>query len=41
MQDICLTPDDVLDSLEYGSRFCIDIHELQTVKSGRNFYGLN
>ena len=40
MQDIIITPDKVLNSLAYVSPFCI-IHELQIVKAGQIFHGLN
>ena len=43
MQDISITSNKVLNSLTYGSPFCviIIIHELQTVKNGKIFHGLN
>jgi len=41
MQDINITPDKVLNSLVYRSPFYVIIYELQTVKNGQIFHGLN
>ena len=41
MQDTSITRDKVLNSLTYRSPFCVIIYELQTVKNGQIFHGLN